>query len=319
MLSTSHCTPIVKTGLSTEVRNELEPTPTALRAFLKVAEELHFGRAARALYLTTPALSQQIARLEKSLETTLFVRSSRKVELTATGSELVPLAREVVGALDRIETWKRRRGRPSLRIGFSDVGAIELTTEMFAEVARRLPDLEMDFAYVHRDEAAEGLFSGDLDVAFLWGPLAVDGVRTHTLTAQPRVLLMNENHPLASQEDLRVADLAEVPLLEPDSSDSAYIAWFLMDPRPDGSRATRGPRVRNLQEALAFTAMNVGAYLVPRDVAAGVAHPMVTARAVTDAPPSPFTVSILVERVSPVIDAFFDLVHDVGDAVGRIS
>jgi DNA-binding transcriptional LysR family regulator len=302
-----------------EVRSVLEPTATGLRAFLKVAEELHFGRAARALYLTTPALSQQIARLEKSLETSLFDRSSRQVELTATGSELVPLARDVVASLDRVNTWKRRRGQPVLRIGFHDVGPWELTTRIFAAVAEDYPDLEMDFAYVHRDEAAQELLSGNLDVVFLWDPLAAGGVRTHTLTTQPRVLLLSEGHELATRDELTVEDLALVSLLEPDSSDPAYIAWFMIDPRPDGSRARAGHRVRNLQEALAFVAMGAGAFLVPSDVAAAVHHPLVTQKVVTDAPESPFAVSLLVERVSPVIDQFMRVVADVSQTFTETS
>lgn len=297
----------------------MEPTATGLRAFLKVAEELHFGRAARALYLTTPALSQQIARLEKSLETSLFDRSSRQVELTTTGAELVPLARDVVAALDRVNTWKRRRGQPSLRIGFHDVGPWELTTQIFAAVSESYPDLEMEFTYVHRDEAAQTLLGGDLDVVFLWGPLAADGVRTHTLTTQPRVLLLSENHPLATRDELVVEDLAAVPLLEPDSADPAYIAWFLIDPRPDGSRAHAGHRVRNLQEALAFVAMGAGAFLAPSDVAAAMAHPLVTHKVVSDAPESPFTISVLVERVSPVVDHFVAIVTEVAQSFSGAS
>ena len=81
----------------------------ALWYFLALTEELHFGRAAARLHLTTPSLSQQIARLEARMHAPLFERSSRGVRVTAVGDELVPLARAVVDASDALERWASSR------------------------------------------------------------------------------------------------------------------------------------------------------------------------------------------------------------------
>src|SRR3954469_1048151 len=66
------------------------------RQFLAVAEELHFGRAARSLHMTQPPLTQAIAQLERLLDVRLFERTKRNVQLTAAGEAWLPQVRELL-------------------------------------------------------------------------------------------------------------------------------------------------------------------------------------------------------------------------------
>src|SRR3954469_22103177 len=91
------------------------------RQFVAVAEELHFGRAARRLHMTQPPLTQAIAQLERVLQVRLFERSKRSVQLTAAGEALLPQARELLARARALPVQARAAaggevGR--LRIGF---------------------------------------------------------------------------------------------------------------------------------------------------------------------------------------------------------
>lgn len=87
--------------------------PRLLRAFVTVAEELHFTRAAARLYVAQQALSRDVRRLERDLGCELFVRSTRRVTLTADGERLLPYARAALQAQDDLLT-AARRSRPLL-------------------------------------------------------------------------------------------------------------------------------------------------------------------------------------------------------------
>ena len=88
----------------------------ALRYFVTVAEERHFGRAAERLHIVQPAVSQQIARLERELGTVLIDRSPRHVRLTAAGERVLDAARETLAAADRVRAAVGEPGA-TLRIG----------------------------------------------------------------------------------------------------------------------------------------------------------------------------------------------------------
>ena len=101
-----------------------------LRYFVGVAEELHFGRAAARLYITQPALSQAVARLERELDVQLMMRTRRNIELTEAGEELLDRARRLLADLGDTVVRVRTVGRGGA--GIVRVGVALLAEPMVA-------------------------------------------------------------------------------------------------------------------------------------------------------------------------------------------
>ncbi|GES34041.1 LysR family transcriptional regulator [Streptomyces angustmyceticus] len=186
--------------------------PRLLRAFLAVAEELHFTRAAARLYVAQQALSRDIRRLEREWGAALFLRTTRRVALTADGTRLLPYARRVVAAHDELaDAFRAAPERPLL----VDVGVPIGTAHGVLEAARdRVPDSCELVARFHSGltGATAEITDGRLDVSF--GRIAAlpPGVRTgldhQPVRLEPMAVLLRADHPLAARPAVPLAELA---------------------------------------------------------------------------------------------------------------
>ncbi|HEY6745432.1 MAG TPA: LysR family transcriptional regulator [Mycobacteriales bacterium] len=171
-----------------------------LRSFVAVAEELHFTRAANRLYVAQQALSRDIRRLESQLGTPLFVRSTRRVTLTAEGERLLAHARSLLALNDAAFLELRGAARPLL----VDVIGEALTPARIVDAARRAaPQFEFTMRYGGGLGAAlPKVLAGRLDVAFgrtegLGRPFPAELTR-RLIRYEPLALLIPDGHPLAS-------------------------------------------------------------------------------------------------------------------------
>lgn len=190
-----------------------------LRYFLAVAEEGHFGRAAERLHIVQPALSMQIRALEEELGGPLFVRTSRKVELTEAGLLLQIEARRTLDQAEhaRLTVQRSMRGETGhVRIGFAGnaVFSGRLTNDLRA-FRKDYPDAELVVREVAPLLQADAILAGQLDVGY-----TPDHSKIHdpALMAERtgvwgRQVAMADDHPLAAQASLTVAMLAEEPLI----------------------------------------------------------------------------------------------------------
>src|SRR3954470_9073658 len=117
-----------------------------LRAFVAVAEELNFTRAAARLHLAQQALSAQVQQLEGRLGVKLFERTTRTVGLTGDGERLLPHAVATLAALDaglgELAASLRSR-RATLRVGLSGTATVPLVSETMRLFAERHPEVEL--------------------------------------------------------------------------------------------------------------------------------------------------------------------------------
>ncbi|MFE7166405.1 LysR family transcriptional regulator [Streptomyces sp. NPDC057616] len=184
--------------------------PRLLRAFVTVAEELHFTRAAARLYVAQQALSRDVRRLERELGTAVFVRSTRQVALTADGERLLPYARRVLDAQDALLA-AFGQARPLLvDLNYRD----QVTARRVLHRARELaPDQELMARYESGLTGAAGeLLAGRLDASFGrfagLDPALRSGLEHQLVRYEPMAVVLPADHRLAAREAVPLAALA---------------------------------------------------------------------------------------------------------------
>jgi DNA-binding transcriptional LysR family regulator len=189
-----------------------------METFLTLAEELHFGRTAVRLRVTTARVSQVISKLERRVGAPLFERTSRSVALTPIGQRLHDDLRPAFERLEAALSTAVAAGRGvtgTLRVGF--VGAADGQLMIRATDAFRLrhPGCEVAVREAPMDEALERLRADTLDVLIACLPLAgPDLANGPVLLSEPRMLAVPAGHALAVRGWVSVEDLAKVEVLQ---------------------------------------------------------------------------------------------------------
>ncbi len=183
---------------------------------MTLAEELHFGRAAARLYISQPSLSHQIRKLEETLGTPLFVRSSRRVQLTAAGRTLAHEAPAALDALERAIELTRLAGSEkttTIRMGYTPVASFGTLTALLEAIEEDHPDLTVDAREHFSAEIPERIHAGDLDIGLALSPPTPDGVAGELVRAERVSAILGTRHRLAAAAVIPVADLRDETLL----------------------------------------------------------------------------------------------------------
>ena len=187
-----------------------------LRYFVAVAEELHFGRAAKRLHLAQPPLSQQIRRLEEILGYALFHRTSRAVKLTAAGEVFLERARRTLrNVYEDIEEARSigRGDEGSLRVGFIGSGMLTPLPAVLGNYRQLYPRVQLLLSESYTANIAASLNRGVLDAGFLRDGGPIEGLHVETIFSEPFVAVLPKTHRLAGRSTISPADLRGEPFV----------------------------------------------------------------------------------------------------------
>lgn len=188
-----------------------------LEYFVAVAEEANFTRAAERVQITQSGVSAQIKQLEHELGAALFDRSGRSIRLTAAGAAALEHARSALASAEAVRrAVDEVNGLVRGRLGVGMITACTVTPlfEALSAFHVRHPYVEITLTEGNSDHLTELVRSGELDVALVGvpGPVA-SGKGMLPFVSEPVVAFVPEEHPLAAKGEVKLADLAEYPLV----------------------------------------------------------------------------------------------------------
>jgi DNA-binding transcriptional LysR family regulator len=191
-----------------------------LTYFVSVAEELHFGRAAARVGIAQPSLTQQIQRLERELDVMLLDRNSHAVGLTSAGELFLSKAQATIRLADdataaaRPGTAREARLPPggTVRVGYTYAAGIRLLPATLRRLLRIRPRVRVKLAELWSGQQLEALVCGELDVGFVFGPVAHPELRVRALCREPFTALVPAGHRLATAP-VEFPDFASEPLV----------------------------------------------------------------------------------------------------------
>lgn len=187
-----------------------------LRCFLSVADELHFGRAAERLSLPQSTVSEQIRSLERLIGHRLFVRTTRRVALTAVGEALIPEARRALAAVAHVYevgASSSSAGTTPLLLGTAtDVDTGELAS-VLPRLRHEYPNLRIAARVMRTADQITSLVERRLHLGFAWEPPDHAQLATHLVGTTGLVAFVPYDHPLAQRKSIPIAALATEPLV----------------------------------------------------------------------------------------------------------
>ncbi|MBO9499078.1 MAG: LysR family transcriptional regulator [Novosphingobium sp.] len=241
-----------------------------LHAFLVVAEELHFGRAAVRLGIAQPPLSQQIKRVEEAIGHRLLDRDTRNVSLTPAGEAFAETARSVLqqlsaGIVRARDVAEGEGGR--LSIGFTPTTALRLLPRVIPPFRAEHARVTVELVELMPAVLVEALSVDQIDVAIMRDPTPAPGLAATVLHEESYVAVLRADHPRAEAADFRLADLARDPfILFPTHAESQTVAKVTGLCAEAGFVPRGVQQVPGWQTAIALVGSGMGATILPESV-----------------------------------------------------
>jgi len=189
----------------------------ALKAFMAVAEQGSFSRAADELFLTQPAVSKRIIKLEQQLKTRLFDRIGRNVYLTVAGQHLLPKAKAILEAMaDTVDELTNLSGRVGgqLRIATSHHISLHRLPKPLSKFIALYPQVELDIQFAESEVIYEGLLQGRWQLGIITlNPEPDTQIQQQAIWQDKMQFVAAPEHPLTQQYSIELSQLSSFPAL----------------------------------------------------------------------------------------------------------
>lgn len=183
-----------------------------LKGFMAVAKHNSFSRASEELFRTQPAISKQVRALEESLETKLFHRLGRKIQLTDAGEILFRHAHRIFQVLEEArETISELKGlqKGHLRISAASTVGTYMLPRVLGRFKRRYPGIDISLAITNKAQVLEQVLQHETDLGFVGPPVQPEELQREEYLLDELVLIVAPNHPMADEEFVSIDQLKQ--------------------------------------------------------------------------------------------------------------
>ncbi len=286
-----------------------------LTYFIAVAEERHFGRAAKRLHIAQPPLSQQIRQFEEQLGVKLFDRTTRRVDLTAAGALMLERGRSILNDVEALQADVYQVGQGAtgvLHVGFSGSSTYSVMPRIVRAAGAAYPGLTLDLhGEMLTPPMERGLLEHTLDAAILRPPVTSPEVDFRIVNSEPLVVALPAHSPLASDRPLSMVELTEQRFVTypPDSVLYRMTADLC---RQAGFQHRVAQMAQETSTILSFVASGGGVALMPASVRS-VQLSGVRYRELEDSPRAELAVAWRRDDRSELLSNFIQLVTQLAD------
>lgn len=254
-----------------------------LKYFVTVAEELNITKAAEKLSMSQPPLSSQMKMLEEELDTVLFIRGKRHLQLTESGKLLYRHAKEILDLSEKTSSEIRSMNKGmngTISIGLVEGSAPNIAASWIAAFMKKYPGISFRIMDGNSDELIEKLRSGLINLAVITAPCDQTLLNSFRVGQEKMTAFMSTENPLAQKpgNTVSLADLKDQPLIIPsrEAIVNMIYKWFKeIDAEPKIVC-----RMDNYLDVAALAGQNIGVSIFPKT--SYVLNPQIIAKEIID-------------------------------------
>ena len=285
-----------------------------LEAFLTVAEEMNFKRAAERLHIAQPPLSRQIQRLELDLGVKLFYRTKRQVQLTEAGRAFLEEARRILSQVEQGIRVAQRASRGELGrlvLGFEGSSACDIIPFSLKVYQERFPDVELVVQEMATGEQLLALHEERIGIGFIVPPFNDEALAVETVWREPLILALPETHSLSAQWDVPVQELrSETFITGPRNSRCGLYEQTIAICQQAGFSPRIIQEAKEMQIMLGFIAAGLGIALLPASFKHFQRPGVIYRRLQPSTPEIELAIAWRRDDPSPVLQAFLEVVRE---------